>query len=111
MTDLKYDVAGIGNALVDVISNADDAFLTANGIEKGVGNLTQADSDAEAGILCRRGRVFTGKQPEAMTHGASLQLTPLRGDVRTYGFDVPALPPVPRVVREIDQGTGKLDEM
>jgi sugar/nucleoside kinase (ribokinase family) len=35
MTEIKYDVAGIGNALVDVISNADDDFLTANGIEKG----------------------------------------------------------------------------
>jgi sugar/nucleoside kinase (ribokinase family) len=35
MTEVKYDVAGIGNALVDVISNADDTFLIANGIEKG----------------------------------------------------------------------------
>lgn len=43
MTDLKYDVAGIGNALVDVISNADDAFLTANGIEKGGMTLIDAE--------------------------------------------------------------------
>ena len=35
MTDIKYDVAGIGNALVDVIANADDNFLIANSIEKG----------------------------------------------------------------------------
>ncbi|MEP5927517.1 MAG: PfkB family carbohydrate kinase, partial [Nitratireductor sp.] len=43
MTDLKYDVAGIGNALVDVISNADDAFLAANSIEKGGMTLIDAD--------------------------------------------------------------------
>ena len=42
MADLKYDVAGIGNALVDVISNADDKFLIANGIEKGGMTLIDA---------------------------------------------------------------------
>ena len=42
MADLKYDVAGIGNALVDVIANADDKFLTANGIEKGGMTLIDA---------------------------------------------------------------------
>jgi sugar/nucleoside kinase (ribokinase family) len=34
MPDL-YDVAAIGNAIVDVIAPADDAFLTANGLDKG----------------------------------------------------------------------------
>ena len=34
MPDL-YDVAAIGNAIVDVISPASDAFLTENGLEKG----------------------------------------------------------------------------
>lgn len=42
MTDLRYDVAGIGNALVDVIANTDDAFLLANGIEKGGMTLIDA---------------------------------------------------------------------
>tara|TARA_R110002110_G_scaffold12692_19_gene60262 strand:- start:2400 stop:3395 length:996 start_codon:yes stop_codon:yes gene_type:complete len=42
MTELKYDVAGIGNALVDVIANADDKFLVANGIEKGGMTLIDA---------------------------------------------------------------------
>ena len=32
MADLTYDVADIVNALVDVIPNADDKFLTANAI-------------------------------------------------------------------------------
>ena len=43
MAELKYDVAGIGNALVDVISNADDTFLAANGIEKGGMTLIDAE--------------------------------------------------------------------
>jgi sugar/nucleoside kinase (ribokinase family) len=34
---------GIGNAIVDVIAQADDAFLAANGIEKGVMQLIERD--------------------------------------------------------------------
>ena len=34
-----YQVVGIGNALVDVISHVEDAFLTANGVEKGIMQL------------------------------------------------------------------------
>ena len=34
MTDL-YDVAAIGNAIVDVISPCDEAFLEAEGLTKG----------------------------------------------------------------------------
>src|SRR5205814_9525809 len=34
MPDL-YDVAAIGNAIVDVIAPCDDAFLAANGLTKG----------------------------------------------------------------------------
>ena len=29
MSDALYDVVGIGNAIVDVVTNADDAFLEA----------------------------------------------------------------------------------
>jgi sugar/nucleoside kinase (ribokinase family) len=43
MTSLKYDVAGIGNALVDVIANADDTFLVAQGVQKGGMTLIDAD--------------------------------------------------------------------
>ena len=35
MTDLRYDVLCIGNAIVDVIADADDAFLAAQGLDKG----------------------------------------------------------------------------
>lgn len=35
----EFDVTGIGNAIVDVIAHADDAFLAANAIEKGAMTL------------------------------------------------------------------------
>lgn len=39
----KYDVVGIGNAIVDVISHADDTFLDLMGIEKGIMQLVERD--------------------------------------------------------------------
>ncbi|TWA95486.1 sugar/nucleoside kinase (ribokinase family) [Azospirillum brasilense] len=42
MATAEFDVTGIGNAIVDVIAHADDAFLTANGIEKGAMTLIDA---------------------------------------------------------------------
>jgi sugar/nucleoside kinase (ribokinase family) len=42
MTQAALDVVGIGNAIVDVISHADDDFLRSNGIEKGAMTLIDA---------------------------------------------------------------------
>lgn len=39
MASAEFDVTGIGNAIVDVIAHADDAFLAANTIEKGAMTL------------------------------------------------------------------------
>ena len=39
----KYQIVGIGNALVDVLAHADDSFLTENGIEKGIMQLIDMD--------------------------------------------------------------------
>jgi len=39
----KYDLVGIGNSVVDVISHADDAFLANMGIEKGIMQLVDRD--------------------------------------------------------------------
>ena len=44
MSDHKYDVCGIGNAIVDVIAQTDDAFLTEHGLNKGA--MTLLDMDA-----------------------------------------------------------------
>ncbi|MEX3316405.1 adenosine kinase [Sulfitobacter sp. PS-8MA] len=43
----QYEVVGIGNAVVDVISHADDAFLAGNGIEKGIMQLIERDRAEE----------------------------------------------------------------
>lgn len=42
MTDTKYDVAGIGNAIVDIIARCDEAFLSNQGMEKGFMQLIEA---------------------------------------------------------------------
>ena len=39
----KYKLVGIGNAVVDVISNADESFLEMMGIEKGIMQLIERD--------------------------------------------------------------------
>ena len=39
----KYQVVGIGNAIVDVISQSDDSFLDLMGIEKGIMQLIERD--------------------------------------------------------------------
>ena len=39
MTDRRLDVLAIGNAIVDVIANADDAFLEAEAMHKGAMRL------------------------------------------------------------------------
>jgi sugar/nucleoside kinase (ribokinase family) len=47
MAEPRFDVAGIGNAIVDVLANADDAFLTEHGLPKGAMVLVD-ESQAEA---------------------------------------------------------------
>ena len=43
----EFDVAGIGNAIVDVLAHADDAFLARNGLSKGTMTLIDARRAAE----------------------------------------------------------------
>lgn len=44
--DARYDVLGVGNAIVDVIGSVDDAFLNANSVAKGA--MTLIDEDRAA---------------------------------------------------------------
>ncbi len=48
-----YQVVGIGNSIVDVLSHVEDAFLTENGIEKGV--MTLIDLERAAAIYAITG--------------------------------------------------------
>ncbi|MGQ0455915.1 MAG: adenosine kinase [Hyphomicrobium sp.] len=43
MTDARYDVTGIGNAIVDIIGRCDDAYLAGIGAAKGAMMLVGAD--------------------------------------------------------------------
>lgn len=42
MTDIRYDVTAIGNAIVDIIGRCDDAFLVKHGAPKGHMRLVDA---------------------------------------------------------------------
>ncbi|MEM8776083.1 MAG: adenosine kinase [Pseudomonadota bacterium] len=57
----KYQVVGIGNAVVDVISQCDDAFLTEMGIEKGIMQLIdQERGEALYGAMQNRTQMSGG---------------------------------------------------
>ena len=49
----KYQVVGIGNSVVDVLSHVEDAFLAENGIEKGI--MTLIDLERAAQIYAKTG--------------------------------------------------------
>jgi len=49
----RFDVVGIGNALVDVLARVEDEFLTENGVEKGV--MTLIDTARAAELYARMG--------------------------------------------------------
>ncbi len=48
MTDPTYDVVAIGNAIVDVLSPADDGFIAENGMTKGAMALVFSPEEADA---------------------------------------------------------------
>ena len=48
MTSATYDVIGVGNAIVDVLSPTEDGFLTQHGLDKGM--MTLIDSDQAAAL-------------------------------------------------------------
>ena len=54
MVECAFDVAGIGNAIVDVLAYADDAQLQALGLTKGV--MTLVDAERALSIYTRMGR-------------------------------------------------------
>jgi sugar/nucleoside kinase (ribokinase family) len=47
MAETQYDVTGIGNAIVDILTQADDAFLSDHGLEKGTMTLIDTESAAK----------------------------------------------------------------
>lgn len=73
MTRATCDVIGIGNAIVDVLSHADDGFLAANGIEKG--GMTLIDTERAEALYTRMGpgiEISGGSAANTMVGVASL---------------------------------------
>ena len=60
MTDRRLDVLAIGNAIVDVIADADEAFLAAQGLDKGSMRLIdEAEAERLYGVM-GAGRELSG---------------------------------------------------
>ncbi len=62
MTATRYDVTGIGNAIVDIIGRCDDAYLQTVGAAKGSMRLVNADEIA---------KIYSGMGPAIETSGGS----------------------------------------
>ena len=60
MTDKTLDVLAIGNAIVDVIADADDAFLSAQGLDKGSMRLIDEGEAVRLYALMAAGREVSG---------------------------------------------------
>lgn len=62
MTNTRFDVTGIGNAIVDIIGRCDDAYLSKIGAEKGSMRLVDADQIQA---------IYSGMGPAIETSGGS----------------------------------------
>ena len=62
MVETRFDIVGIGNAIVDIVGSVDDAFLDSHGLEKGA--MTLVDSDTSE-------RLYQAMDPEIQCSGGS----------------------------------------
>ena len=60
MTQAKFDVVGLGNAIVDVLARADDAFLARHGIQKDVMQLIEEPRAQELTELAKDAVITSG---------------------------------------------------
>ena len=107
MTEARYDVVGIGNAIVDVLAHADDGFLEGRGLAKGAMTLVDAVAsdalygDMGPGIECSGGSAANTIASLASLGGRSAFIGKVRDDqlgavfrhdIRASGvaFDTPA---------------------
>ena len=73
MSDTKYDVLGIGNAIVDVLAQVDDAFLEAEGLAKGGMALIDAERAAAlSGVIDTQRELSGGSVANTMVGLADL---------------------------------------
>ena len=60
MTELTYDILGIGNAIVDVVARSDDSFLSRHDMHKGAMALVDAPTAAAIYLAMGPGRESSG---------------------------------------------------
>ena len=73
MSEAPQDVVGLGNAIVDVIAHADDAFLADEAMAKGA--MTLIDADRAEALYARMGpavEISGGSAANTMAGLASL---------------------------------------
>src|SRR5215469_6679627 len=116
MTSANFDVVGIGNAIVDVIAHADDAFLAREGLVKGTMTLVDAPrAEALYQLMAPAVEISGGSVGNTMAGLASLGGTGAfigkvrddflgevyRHDITTVGvrFDTPAATSGPGTAR------------
>jgi sugar/nucleoside kinase (ribokinase family) len=88
--DVRYDVVGIGNALVDVIAHADEAFLADHGLTKGWMDLI--DTDRAVLLYQALGSAVIGKVAAddlGQVFGHDLLAVGVRFKAGDHGADVP----------------------
>ncbi len=99
MTASRYDVVGIGNAIVDVLAHADDAFLGRHGLAKGTMTLIDADraeqlySAMPPAIECSGGSAANTMVGVASLGGRAAYIGRCRDDQlgRVFGHDIRAV--------------------
>src|SRR5262245_62389601 len=71
MADTRYDVATIGNAIVDIIAQTDDKFLQDQELIKGA--MTLIDADRSMGLYGRMGRAIEASGGSAADQAAGVR--------------------------------------
>jgi len=60
MSATRYDITGIGNAIVDLLARADDAFLSKHNMPKGAMTLIDADTATKLTAAMPEGKTASG---------------------------------------------------
>jgi sugar/nucleoside kinase (ribokinase family) len=98
MSNATFDVLGIGNAIVDVIANADDAFLIRHGLDKGAMRLVDEPTaerlygEMGPGLECSGGSAANTMVALAALGGRAAYVGKVKGDLlgKVFAHDIRA---------------------
>jgi sugar/nucleoside kinase (ribokinase family) len=98
MSDSRLDVVGIGNAIVDVIANADDAFLIRHALDKGAMRLIDEETaerlygEMGPGLECSGGSAANTMVALAGLGGRAAYIGKVKDDTlgRVFAHDIRA---------------------